>query len=224
MRRTIFLTMASLSMVLTLPAAHLNAVCAPSPAASSTAGIEAMRAVPFIIYGTIESAVPTDAHAAESYFLKVIGYFRGAGPSRVEVSDYSDGDLPAEAVLPGGSFDAAGQFIDHFRGQDAIVFATRSLSPDSMIEVFATRELVPFVGQFRTTACTYTVYGDAAVADILPLLRRTFGEPTGPHLPQTGPGASAPLFTAGGLLVVAGAAARIGSRRTKSLVPAAPAR
>lgn len=210
MRRTIFLTMASLSIVLTLPAAHLNAVCEPPPAASSTAGIEAMRTVPFIIYGTIESAVPTDAHAAESYFLKVIGYFRGAGPSRVEVSDYSDGDLPAEAVLPGGSFDAAGQFIDHFRGQDAIVFATR--------------ELVPFVGQFRTTACTYTVYGDAAVADILPLLRRTFGEPTGPHLPQTGPGASAPLFTAGGLLVVAGAAARIGSRRTKSLVPAAPAR
>ena len=203
-RRTIFLMVASLSIVLTLPAANLNAVCEPPPAASSAAGIKTMRAAPFIIYGTIESAVPANAHAAQSFFLTVKGYFRGAGPARVEVSDYSDGDIPAEALIPGASIDAARQFVEHFRGQDAVVFATR--------------ESVPFVGQFRTTACTYTAYGDAAVSDILPLLRRTFGEPTGPHLPQTGPGGLAALLTAGALLVVAGTATRTAARRSKSLV------
>lgn len=210
MRRTIFLTVASLSLMLTLPAAHLNAVCEPPPAATSNDGIEAMRAVPFIIYGTIESGVPTDAHAAESYFLKVKGYFRGAGPGRVEVSDYSDGDLPAEAVLPGGSIDGSRQFVEHFAGQDAVVFATR--------------ELVPFVNQFKTTACTYTAYGDAAVADILPLLRKTFGEPTGPHLPQTGPEEVLALTVAGALLVTAGAGAALATKRHRTLVAPPPSR
>lgn len=210
MRRTIFLTVASLSIVVTLPAVHLNAVCAPSPAASSADGIKAIRAASFIIYGTIERAVPADAHAAHSFYLKVKGYFRGAGPGRVEVSDYSDGDIPAEALVAGASLDSARQFVEHFRGQDAVVFATK--------------EDAPFAGQFATNACTYTAYGDAQTSDILPLLRRLFGEATAPNLSTTGPGGVVALTAAAGLLLAAGAALRLGGRGPKSLVPAASPR
>ena len=205
MRRTIFLTMASLAIVLSLPMVHLNAVCAPSPPASSADGIRAIRQARFIIYGTIESGVPADAHAAHSFYLKVKGYFRGAGPGRVEVSDYSDGDIPAEALIPGASLDASRQFVQHFRGQDAVVFATK--------------ESAPYTGQFRTTACTYTAYGDAEVADILPVLRRIFGEPTAPNLVQTGPVGVVMLAVCATFLVTAGTGLRAGSRRrSKPLV------
>jgi hypothetical protein len=204
MRRVIFLTVASLSIVLTLPSVHLNAVCAPAPAASSAAGITAIQAANFIIYGTIESAVPTDAHAAQSFFLKVKGYFRGAGPARIEVSDYSDGDIPAEALVAGASLDAAREFVDHFRGQDAVVFASR--------------EDAPYTGQFATNACGYTAYGDAATADILPLLRRMFGQETAPGLSTTGPAGVVALATVATLLITVGGALRTVARGAKSLV------
>jgi hypothetical protein len=209
MRRTIFLTVASLSIVLSLPAVHLNAVCAPAPAPSSADGIRAIRAASFIIYGTIESSVPADAHAAHSFFLKVRGYFRGAGPARVEVSDYSDGDIPAESLTPGASLDSSRQFVQHFRGQDAVVFATR--------------EDPPFTGQFATNACTYTAYGDAESSDILPLLRRIFGAPQPPLLSTTGPGSVTALVVAAGLLLVAGAVMRLGGRHERSFTIALPA-
>jgi LPXTG-motif cell wall-anchored protein len=203
MRRKIFLTVASLSFVLTLPPVHLNAVCAPPPSASSVAGLRTIREADFIIWGSIDAAtVPKDAHAAHSFFLKVRGYFQGAGAARVEVSDYGDGDLPAVAGQPGSSIDASEEFVQHFGGQDAVVFASRDIEP--------------YTRQFSTNICTYTAYGDAASSDILPLLRRILGAPQPPNLAQTGPESAAGLMLAGVMLFATGAALRFGARRPKS--------
>jgi LPXTG-motif cell wall-anchored protein len=210
MRRKIFLTLASLSFVLLLPPVPLNAVCTPPPSASSAAGVRTIREADFVIWGTIDRAVPTDAHGAHSFFLKVRGYFRGTGPARVEVSDYGDGDLPVEAGAPGASVDASTEFIQHFAGQDAVVFAAR--------------ETVPYVRQFSTNICSYTAYGDAASSDILPLLRRILGAPQPPTLAQTGPASAAAIVLAGLGLLTAGAVLRFGVGRSKSVVGAAPAR
>jgi len=205
MRRTIFLTVASLSIVLTLPPLHVDAVCAPPPPAGSSAGLRTIREADFIVWGTIDgSTVPKDAHAAHSLFLKVRGYFRGIGPARIEVSDYADGALPVEASVPGASLEASTQFVDHFAGQDAVVFATR--------------EAAPYAGEFATNLCTYTAYGDSATSDILPLLRRTLGAPQPPSLAQTGPASAVALTLAAALLIAAGAALRFGGARTKTLV------
>src|SRR5207237_6873719 len=100
MRRIIVLTAATTAMVLTLPAIHVEATCSPPPSASSAAGIRMMRASPFIVWGTILSETPADAHGAHSFFLTVRGYFKGIGPARIEVSDYGDGSLPPEAGSP----------------------------------------------------------------------------------------------------------------------------
>jgi hypothetical protein len=207
MRRKIFLTVASLSIVLTLPPVHVDAGCAPAPSASSAAGLRTIREADFIIWGTIDGdAVPGDAHAAQSFFLNVRGYFHGAGAARVEVSDYADGDLPVASAIPGASVDASTEFIDHFSGQDAVVFASR--------------ERKPYTKQFATTACTYTAYGDAAASDILPLLRRILGAPQPPTLAQTGPASAAPLMLAGLLVLATGAALRFGPGRPKAVVAA----
>jgi len=210
MRRKIFLTVASLAFVLTLPPVHLNAVCAPPPSASSVAGVRTIREADFIIWGTIDSAVPKDAHAAHSFFLKVRGYFRGIGAARVEVSDYGDGDLSSVSRQPGESIDATEQFVQHFGGQDAVVFASR--------------DTAPYTSQFSTNICTYTAYGDAASSDILPLLRRILGAPQPPTLAQTGPASAAGLMLAGVMLFATGAALRFGVRRPKSVVATARAR
>jgi LPXTG-motif cell wall-anchored protein len=211
MRRKIFLTVASISIVIGLPPIHLNAVCAPAPSPSSAAGLRTIRDADFVIWGTIDGdTVPKDAHAAQSLFLDVRGYFRGTGPARVEVSDYSDGDLPVEAGRPGASVDASGEFIAHFAGQDAVVFASR--------------EKTPYVKQFATNACTYTAYGDAASSDILPLLRRVLGAPQPPTLAQTGPASAAALMLAAALLLAAGAGLRLGARRSKTVVITPPSR
>jgi len=210
MRRKIFLTVASLSFVLTLPPVHLNAACEQPPSASSVAGLRTIREADFIIWGTIDAAVPKDAHAGHSFFLKVRGYFRGVGAARVEVSDYGDGDLSSVAGQPGASIDATEQFVQHFGGQDAVVFASR--------------DSAPYTGQFSTNACTYTAYGDAASSDILPLLRRILGAPLPPTLPQTGPASAAGLVLAGVMMIAGGAALRLRARRPKSVVVAARAR
>ncbi len=210
MRRKIFLIVASLSIAIALPPVHANAVCDPPPPASSPAGLRTMKETDFIIWGTVDTAVPTDAHAAHSFFLRVRGYFRGTGPARVEVSDYADGDLPAVARQPGEAIDASEQFVQHFGGQDAVVFASR--------------ETAPYTHQFSTNICTYTAYGDSATSDILPLLRRTFGAPQPPNLAQTGPASAAALFLAAGALIAAGGALRVVGRRPKSLVLPAPPR
>jgi hypothetical protein len=202
MRRAIFLTVASMTVVLTLPAVHLDAVCSPVPSASSAEGAKAIRAANIVVWGTVEPAVPADAHAAHSFFLKVKGYFRGAGPSRVEVSDYSDGDIPAQSLVAGASIDAAREFIRHFRGQDAIVFATKAGAP--------------YLGQFTTNACGYTAYGDAATADLLPVLRRIFGNATSPVLSATGPGGVVGLAAAAALLIACGAGLQAATRGWRS--------
>jgi hypothetical protein len=211
MRRKIFLTVASMAIVLTLPPVHLNAVCAPAPSPSSAAGLRTIRGADFIVLGTIDGdTVPNDAHAAQSFFLNVRGYFRGAGPARIEVSDYGDGGLPVEAATPGASVDASREFITHFSGQDAVVFARR--------------EIAAYPKQFATNACSYTAYGDAASSEILPLLRRTLGSPQPPNLAQTGPASAAALMLAGVLSLATGAAFRFGAARAKSVVAEGPAR
>ena len=193
MRRTIVITIASIAFALALPALHVDAVCAPAPAIGSAAGIRTMRASAFIIWGEIDASVPADAHGLHSYFLKVHGYFQGAGPARVEVTDTGDGDLPAAASVAGSTVDASTAFIRRFAGQDAIVFASH--------------DVVPFQKEFQTTACTYTAYGDAAVADINSAVRRVFGAPTPPKLATTGMDAAV-LGIAALALLVAGAALR----------------
>jgi LPXTG-motif cell wall-anchored protein len=210
MRRKIFLTVASLSFVLALPPAHLNASCTPPPSASSAAGVRTIRAADFVIWGTIDGAVPKDAHAAYSFYLKVRGYFRGAGGARVEIGDYADGDLPIVARVAGEAVDASEEFISRFAGQDAVVFATR--------------ESAPYAKEFATNICSYTAYGDAASSDILPLLRRILGAPQPPTLAQTGPASAVAITLAGLSLLTAGGALRLGGRRSKSVVGAAPAR
>lgn len=145
---------------------------------------------------------PQDAHGQHSFFLRVRGYFRGNGGQRIEISDHADGDLPAEALQPGVSIAASREFIDRFAGQGAVVFAQR--------------DVAPYAGQFTTNICTYTAYGDSAVADILPLLRLTFGSPRPPVLSATGPAAAPPLAIAAALLLGAGGALRYGARRRRS--------
>jgi len=216
MRRTIFLTVASLSILAAFPQVHLNAVCAPPPPASSVAGQNTMRQSAFIVWGTIDgTTVPKDAHAAHSFFLKVRGYFRGTGPARIEVSDYADGDLPVQASKPGSSLDASRQFVAHFAGQDAVVFATK--------------EAPPYAGEYSTNLCTYTAYGDAASSDILPQVQSVFGAPLNPALPPTGSSPAA-LALAAIVLVAAGAALRsrvalrAGAERPECLVASPRAR
>lgn len=199
MRRVVVLTAATLAFVLALPALDVNAVCEPPPDPTTDAGLRVMRATPFIIWGTIDDAVPSDAHAQHSFFLRARGYFRGSGGQRIEVSDHADGDLPTEALSPGASLPATEEFLDRFAGQDAIVFAQR--------------DEAPYAGQFTTNICTYTAYGDSAVSDILPLLRTTFGSPQPPLLSATG---TAPtLAVAATLLLAAGGALRYGARRRR---------
>lgn len=190
MRRVIVLTIATIAFVLALPALDVNAVCEPPPDPTSAAGLRVMRSTPVIAWGTIAETVPDDAHAQYSYFLKVRGYFRGIGGSRIEVSDHADGDLPTEALRPGASVPATQEFLDRFGGQDAIVFARK--------------DVAPYLGQYTTNICTYTAYGDSAVSDLLPLLRRTFGSPTAPALTSTGPAAVPALALAAALLLCAG--------------------
>jgi hypothetical protein len=199
MRRIIVLTVATLAFVLSLPAVDVTAVCEPPPDPASDAGIRVMRATPVIVWGTIEDDVPEDAHAQHSFFLRVRGYFRGNGGQRIEISDHADGDLPAEALRPGASIAASQEFIDRFAGQDAVVFAQR--------------DVAPYAGQFTTNICTYTAYGDSAVADILPLLRLTFGSPRPPVLSATGPAAAPSLAIVAALLLATGGALRYGARR-----------
>jgi hypothetical protein len=201
MRRFIVLTIATLAFVLALPALNVNAVCEPPPDASSAAGLRVMRSTPIIVWGTIEEEVPEDAHAQYSYFLKVRGYFRGIGGPRIEISDHADGDLPADALRPGASTPATQEFLDRFAGQDAVVFAQK--------------DVAPYAGQYTTNICTYTAYGDSAVSDILPLLRRTFGSPQAPVLTSTGPALVPALTVAASLLLCAGAALSIASSRKK---------
>jgi hypothetical protein len=190
MRRVIVLTLATLALALALPAVDVNAVCEPPPDPTTDAGLTVMRATPFIIWGTIDDAVPEDAHAQHSFFLRVRGYFRGSGGQRVEVSDHADGDLPVEALRPGASLPATQEFLDRFGGQDAIVFAQR--------------DEAPYAGQFTTNICTYTAYGDSAVSDILPLLRKTFGSPQPPLLSATGPATAPALTVAAAALLLTG--------------------
>lgn len=199
MRRIIVLTIATLAFVLALPAVDVTAVCEPPPDPTSPAGLRVMRSTPIIAWGTIERAVPEDAHAQYSYFLRVRGYFRGIGAQRIEVSDHADGDLPADALRPGAAVQATQEFLDRFGGQDAIVFASKDSDP--------------YVGQYTTNICTYTAYGDSAVSDILPVLRRTFGAPQAPSLSQTGPGAVPGLAVAAAVLLCLGGALRITVRR-----------
>lgn len=198
MRKAITLTLATVAIALALPAVQIEAVCAPAPQADSEAGRRTMRASPFIVWGTIESDVPTDAHAAHSFFLRVRGFFRGIGPARIEVSDYSDGDLPVEAGRPGASVDASQTFLNRYAGQDAVVFASR--------------ERTPYTNQYSTTACTYTAYGDAAAADILPLLRSVFGAPQPPRIATTGPAGIAALTLVAALCIAAGGAMALVAR------------
>jgi len=193
MRRSIVITVASMTFALALPAVHVDAVCAPPPAIDSAAGLRTMRASPFVIWGTISSTVPADAHGVHSFFLTVRGYYAGAGPARVEVTDTGDGNLPPAASVPGSTVDASKAFVRRFAGQDAIVFATR--------------DEAPFQNEFQTTACTYTAYGDAAVSDIKSAVRRVFGAPTPPKLATTGVEAQA-LGLIALLLLAAGAALR----------------
>jgi len=197
MRRTIVITLASIAFALALPAIQVEAVCAPPPTLGSAAAIRTMRASPFVIWGTIGSTVPADAHGVHSYFINVRGYFNGIGPARVEVTDLGDGTLPAQASLPGSTFDASKAFVTRFGGQDAIVFARH--------------DVAPFAREFTTTQCTYTAYGDAAVADLKLAVRRVFGAPTPPKLATTGPADAAGLVVAAATLLVSGAVLR---RRT----------
>ncbi len=190
MRRVIVLTLATLALVLALPATDVNAVCEPPPDPTTDAGLSVMRATPAIIWGTIDETAPADAHGQHSFFLRVRGYFNGTGGSRVEVSDHADGDLPPETLQPGAALQATEEFLDRFGGQDAIVFAQR--------------DDAPYAGQFTTNICTYTAYGDSAVADILPLLRRTFGAPQPPALSATGPAATPAFAGAAAALLLAG--------------------
>jgi len=209
MRRRITLGVATLAFALTLPAIHVDAVCAPAPDASSAAGRRTMLAAQMVVWGTVTSSVPADAHGVHSFFLKVRGYFKGAGPVRIEVTDLGDGDLPAVASVPGSAEDASQTFVDHFAGQDAVIFAER--------------ETGQFVGQFTTTSCTYTAYGDAATADILPLVKGVFGAAQPPNLAGTGPASVAALAFAAMALLVVGIALHLGTR-PKLLVAGAPAR
>lgn len=202
MRRIVVLTLATLAFVLALPALDVNAICEPPPTADSEAGLRVMRSTPIIVWGTIEETVPEDAHAQHSYFLRVRGYFRGIGGSRIEISDHGDGDLPTEALRPGASGPATEAFLDRFGGQDAVVFASK--------------DIAPYLGQYTTNICTYTAYGDSAVSDILPLLRRTFGSPTPPSLSGTGPAAVPALGLAAAFLLIAGGGLHVVVRRRAS--------
>lgn len=206
MRRVLVLAIATLAFVLALPALDVNAICEPPPDPTSDAGLRVMRSTPVIVWGMIEKAAPDDAHAQYSYFLKVRGYFRGIGGSRIEVSDHADGDLPADALRPGASVPATQEFLDRFAGQDAVVFARK--------------DAAPYVGQYTTNICTYTAYGDSAVSDILPLLRRTFGAPQAPALSSTGPAAVPGLVLAAALLLCSGGALRFTGRRSRKKVVA----
>ncbi|MFY9587788.1 MAG: hypothetical protein WAT66_10070 [Actinomycetota bacterium] len=208
MRRVIVLTIATLAFVLALPALDVNAVCEPPPDATSAAGLRVMRSTPIIVWGTIEKEVPEDAHAQYSYFLKVRGYFSGIGGQRIEISDHADGDLPTDALRPGASTPATQEFLDRFGGQDAIVFARK--------------DVAPYVGQYTTNICTYTAYGDSAVSDLLPLVRRTFGSPQAPTLSGTGPAAVPALMLAAAFLMSAGSALLITGHRSAKKVVALP--
>jgi hypothetical protein len=192
LRRSLVVTVCTIAIALALPAIPIGALCAPPSSPDSAAGRRTMVASPFIIWGTIETTVPPDAHAVQSIFLHVRGYFRGMGPARVEVSDTGQGNLPAAADQPGFSSAASADFIRRFGGQDAVVFASR--------------EVAPYAGQFQTNACTYTAYGDAAAADILPLLRRVFGAPQPPQIATTGPAAIAGLVIVAMTMITAGGA------------------
>jgi hypothetical protein len=209
MRRVIVLTIATLAFVLALPALDVNAVCEPPPDATSAAGLRVMRSTPIVVWGTIEKAVPEDAHAQYSYFMKVRGYFRGIGGPRIEIADHADGDLPIDALRPGASTPATQEFLDRFGGQDAIVFARK--------------DTAPYLGQYTTNICTYTAYGDSAVSDLLPLVRRTFGAPQAPSLSSTGLSALPALMTASALLLSIGGALRVAGRRSAKKVVALPA-
>jgi len=203
-RRGIILTIASAAFVVALPAARIAAVCAPLPSALSDAGLQIMRTTEIIAVGTIDgSAVPKDAHAGHSFFLNVRGYYQGAGPARIEVSDYGDGDLPANASDPGSSAAASQEFVDRFGGQDALIFAYP--------------EDAPYAGEFAVNGCTYTAYGDAAAADIQPAVRRVFGAAQPPLIATTGSAGVPALTLAAVLLLVAGAALRARGR-VKSMV------
>jgi hypothetical protein len=198
-RAAVILTICSLGFVLALPAARITAACAPLPSASSAEGIQIMRTTEIIAVGTIDgSSVPADAHGGFSFFMNVRGYFQGAGPARIEVSDYGDGDMPATATTPGSSAEASQTFIDRFGGQDAIIFAYQ--------------EEAPYTNEYAVNGCTYTAYGDAAAGDIQPFVRNVFGAPEPPVLSATGPRALPALLLAAALLVCAGAALRASSR------------
>jgi hypothetical protein len=159
-----------------------------------------------ITIGTIDDAVPADAHAGFSFFLKVRGYYRGAGPARIEVGDYGDGDAPSSAVVAGSSLDASRTFIDKYAGQDAVIFAYE--------------DDVPYADQLAVNGCTYTAYGDAAAADILPFVQREFGPPQPPALAGTGPGGIPALITAASILLAAGGTMRLGARTKRMVRPA----
>jgi hypothetical protein len=201
MRRVIVLTLATVAFALALPAVDVNAVCEPPPDPSTDAGLSVMRETPFIIWGTIDDAVPSDAHGQHSYFVRVRGYFRGSAGQRVEVSDHGDGDLSPDALQPGAALQATREFLDRFGGQDTIVFAQR--------------DEAPYAGQFTTNICTYTAYGDSAVSDILPLLRRTFGAPQPPVLTATGSAKAPALTLIAVLLLTSGGALRYGVGRRR---------
>jgi hypothetical protein len=197
-RRAIILTIASSAFVLALPAGRITAACAPLPSARSSDGIRIMRTTEFVVWGTIDRAVPTDAHAAFSFFLDVRGYFQGAGPARIEVSDYGNGDVPADATTAGSALLPSRTFVDRFGGQDAIVFAYG--------------EDAPYTDQYAVNGCTYTAYGDAATAAIRSAVRRTLGAPQPPMLSTTGPAGLETMALTALILLAAGVSLRAAGR------------
>lgn len=197
MRRAFVSSLLTVVFVLALPALRLHAVCEPPPPPDSEDGLREIRATPLIAWGVLEGA-PVDAHGTQSFVLRVRGYFRGIGPSKIIVTDYGDGEPAAPTLAAGSSADASQQLVSRLGGQDVVVFGR----PDA----------APYTGQFATNVCSYTAYGDAEAADILSLLRVEFGGPRPPILPQSGPAHLIQMVAAALALMGAGTALRRGAR------------
>lgn len=177
-------------IVIVLPTRPAAAACESPPRIESRAGARAIRNTPLVAWGIIDRRVPKNAHGRFSFLLEVRTYFRGAGPSTIEVTDYGDREIALAGLRPGGSVAPSRAFIDRQAGEQAVVFA----SP----------EQEPFLGGYATDRCTYTTYGSGNVSGVLRRLRRTLGPGRAPEgLPRTGD----PLLGLAGIgaaLVIAG--------------------